>query len=85
MTLDINPFMLVGILSVYIRQAMDLEIGAADELADEELKHPYNPGQVVSPYAILYINDSKVYQTRAKLRNPCPVSHLLRQTFKPTG
>lgn len=65
-----------GILSINIRQAMDLEIGATDELADEELKHPYNPDQVVSPYAILYINDSKVYQTRAKLRNPCPVSIL---------
>lgn len=53
---------------------MDLEIGNTEELPLDELKHPYNPNQVVSPYAIVYLNDSKVYQTRSKLRNLSPVS-----------
>ncbi|KAI9323256.1 hypothetical protein BX666DRAFT_35513 [Dichotomocladium elegans] len=68
----VEPNHTSGILSVTIRQAINLEIGDKDQLAEEELKHPYNPGHVVSPYAILYINDSKVYQTRCKLRNPSP-------------
>lgn len=64
-----------GILSVTIHQAVDLEIGDPGILpTNEEFKHPYNPNKVVSPYAVLYINDNKVYQTRTKLRNPSPVS-----------
>lgn len=64
-----------GILSVQIHQAVDLEIGDPEVLpADDEFKHPYSPNRVVSPYAILYVNDNKVFKTRVKLRNPSPVS-----------
>jgi len=64
-----------GILSVQIHQAVDLEIGDPEVLpTDDEFKHPYSPNKVVSPYAILYVNDNKVFQTRTKLRNPSPVS-----------
>lgn len=71
-----------GILSVTIHQAMDLEVGDPGILpTNEEFKHPYNPNKVVSPYAVLYINDNKVYQTRTKLRNPAPVSRILHHYF----
>lgn len=64
-----------GIISVTIHQAVDLEIGDPQVLpTDEKFRHPYRPDSVVSPYAVLYINDNKVYQTRTKLRNPSPVS-----------
>lgn len=64
-----------GIVSVTIHQAVDLEIGDPEVLpTTEEFKHPYSPSKVVSPYAILYVNDNKVFRTRTKLRNPSPVS-----------
>jgi hypothetical protein len=64
-----------GILSVTIHQAVDLEIGDPATLpSDDRFKHPYNPGAVVNPYALLYVNDNKVFRTRTKLRNPSPVS-----------
>lgn len=64
-----------GIISVTIHQAVDLEIGDPEVLpTDEKFRHPYSPDRVVSPYAVLYINDNKVFQTRTKLRNPSPVS-----------
>lgn len=64
-----------GILSVTIHQASDLEIADPAILpSDDRFKHPYNPNSIVSPYAILYVNDNKVFQTRTKLRNPSPVS-----------
>lgn len=64
-----------GILSVTIHQASDLEIADPAILpSDDRFKHPYNPNSIVSPYAILYINDNKVFRTRTKLRNPSPVS-----------
>lgn len=71
----VNPEHTNGILSVTIYRAVDLEIGDPAILpSDDRFKHPYNPNSVVSPYAILYINDNKVYRTRTKLRNPNPVS-----------
>ncbi|KAI8327289.1 hypothetical protein EDC96DRAFT_532234 [Choanephora cucurbitarum] len=49
-----------GILSVQIQQAVDLEIGDPEVLpTSEEFKHPYSPHKVVSPYAVLYLNDNK--------------------------
>lgn len=64
-----------GILYVQIHQAMDLEIGDPEVLpTNDEFKHPYDPSKVVNPYAVLYIDDNKVFQTREKLRNPSPVS-----------
>ncbi|KAI9494174.1 hypothetical protein BDB00DRAFT_819957 [Zychaea mexicana] len=77
----VNPGHKSGILSVFIRQGMDLEIGEAGSLVDEDLKHPYNADQVVSPYACLYLNDSKVYQTRTKLRNPSPHWNAVSEHF----
>ncbi|KAK4515667.1 3-isopropylmalate dehydrogenase [Mucor velutinosus] len=71
-----------GILSVQIHQAVDLEIGDPEVLpTDDEFKHPYSPNKVVSPYAILYINDNKVYQTRTKLRNPSPHWNAITEHF----
>lgn len=69
-----------GILSVTIHQAVDLEIGDPEVLPmDEKFKHPYSPNKAVSPYAVLYVNDKKVYQTRTKLRNPSPVSLYIKK------
>ncbi|KAI8140241.1 hypothetical protein BJV82DRAFT_563066 [Fennellomyces sp. T-0311] len=70
-----------GILSCFIRQGMDLQIGDLELLADDDLSHPYNPNQVVSPYACLYLNDSKVFQTRSKLRNPSPHWNAVSEHF----
>jgi hypothetical protein len=62
-----------GIISVTIHQAIDLEIGDPEVLPTaEEFKHLYSPNKVVSPYAILYVNDDKAFQTKTKLRNPSP-------------
>jgi hypothetical protein len=66
-----------GILSITIHQAIELEI-ADQQLIDNQEKHPYNASTVVSPYAIVYINDEKVFRTRSKMRNPSPVSAVLR-------
>ena len=75
--IPVSPAHKSGILSVFIRQGMDLEIGDTEELGEEDTKHPYNPDQVVSPYVCLYLDDHKVYQTRSKLQNPSPVSLLI--------
>ncbi|KAI8391836.1 uncharacterized protein BYT42DRAFT_543323 [Radiomyces spectabilis] len=77
----VSPHHTNGILSVQIHQAVDLEIGDPEVLPADELKHPYNPNNVVSPYAVLYINDRKVYRTRAKLRNPSPHWNALTEHF----
>jgi Ca2+-dependent lipid-binding protein len=69
----VDPAHTCGILSVTLHQAMELEI-ADQELIDDKEKHPYNSGTVVSPYALVYINDEKVFRTRHKMRNPSPVS-----------
>lgn len=63
-----------GILTVNVSEAADLEIGDPEVIASDEFKHPYSPSQVVNPYAIVYLNDRKVYESRAKLRNSSPVS-----------
>ncbi|KAI8976219.1 hypothetical protein BDB01DRAFT_359888 [Pilobolus umbonatus] len=71
-----------GILSVTIHQAMDLEVGDPGVLpSDEKFKHPYDPSQTVSPYAVLYVNDNKVYQSRTKLRNPSPHWNAMSEHF----
>ncbi|KAI8879896.1 hypothetical protein K501DRAFT_256031 [Backusella circina FSU 941] len=71
-----------GILYVQIHQAMDLEIGDPEVLpTNEEFKHPYDPSKVVNPYAAVYINDNKVYQTREKLRNPSPHWNAISEHF----
>ncbi|KAI8377186.1 hypothetical protein EDC96DRAFT_494795 [Choanephora cucurbitarum] len=71
-----------GILSVQIQQAVDLEIGDPEVLpTSEEFKHPYSPHKVVSPYAVLYLNDNKVYRTRTKLKNPSPHWNALTEQF----
>ncbi|KAG1048652.1 hypothetical protein G6F43_008976 [Rhizopus delemar] len=78
----VNPEHTNGILSVTIYRAVDLEIGDPSILpSDDRFKHPYNPNSVVSPYAILYINDNKVYRTRTKLRNPNPHWNAINEHF----
>ncbi|KAI7852946.1 hypothetical protein BDC45DRAFT_484442 [Circinella umbellata] len=67
-----NPIHKSGILSVVITEAADLEIGDPEMITCDEFKHPYNSHQIVNPYAVIYLNDTKVYETRAKLRNPSP-------------
>lgn len=64
-----------GILSVKITQAKDLEIVDADLIALKQRRHPYNADKAVNPYAIVYINDRKVYQTRSKMKTADPVSN----------
>ncbi|KAI9259291.1 hypothetical protein BY458DRAFT_517379 [Sporodiniella umbellata] len=69
----VHPEHTNGILSVTIHQAADLEIADPSILPlDDRSKHPYSPGGAVNPFAVLYINDRKVYRTRTKIRNPSP-------------
>lgn len=78
----IDPNHTNGIVSVTIHQAVDLEIGDPEVLpSDAKFRHPYSPNKVVSPYAVLYINDNKVYQTRTKLRNPSPHWNAITEHF----
>ncbi|OAD77023.1 hypothetical protein PHYBLDRAFT_165522 [Phycomyces blakesleeanus NRRL 1555(-)] len=77
---EISPDHKSGILSVQITQATDLEIGDPG-VTDEDLKHPYNSNTIVNPYAVLYINDLKVYQTHAKLSNPSPYWNAITEQF----
>ncbi|KAG1440233.1 hypothetical protein G6F56_012006 [Rhizopus delemar] len=71
-----------GILSVTIHQAVDLEIADPSLLPlDERSKHPYSPGGAVNPYAVLYINDNKIYRTRTKIRNPSPHWNAISEHF----
>ncbi|KAI9283000.1 hypothetical protein BC943DRAFT_281072 [Umbelopsis sp. AD052] len=69
-----------GILSITIHQAIELEI-ADQQLIDNKEKHPYNSGSVVSPYALIYINDEKVFRTRSKMRNPSPHWNAVTEHF----
>ncbi|KAI9497976.1 hypothetical protein BDB00DRAFT_755787 [Zychaea mexicana] len=69
---ECNPMHKSGILSVMVTEAADLEIGDPEMITADEFKHPYSPNQIVNPYAVNYLNDNKVYETRAKLRNPAP-------------
>ncbi|KAL0074495.1 hypothetical protein F4703DRAFT_1946910 [Phycomyces blakesleeanus] len=77
----LNPDHNNGILSIQIHQAVDLEIGDPEIIAADENKHPYNPNQIVSPYAIMYINDNKVFRTRTKMRNPSPHWNAVSENF----
>ncbi|KAI9033622.1 hypothetical protein CLU79DRAFT_882763 [Phycomyces nitens] len=77
---QISPDHKSGILSVQITQATDLEIGDPG-VTDDDLKHPYSSNTIVNPYAVLYINDLKVYQTHAKLSNPSPYWNTITEQF----
>ncbi|GAA5800941.1 hypothetical protein HPULCUR_006381 [Helicostylum pulchrum] len=80
--LPVAPEHTNGIISVTIHQAVDLEIGDPEVLPmDDKFKHPYSTDKAVSPYAVLYINDRKVYQTRTKLRNPSPHWNAITEHF----
>lgn len=69
-----------GILSITLHQAMELEV-ADQELVDDKGKHPYSSGTVVSPYALVYVNDEKVFRTRSKMRNPSPHWNAVTEHF----
>ncbi|KAI9029659.1 hypothetical protein CLU79DRAFT_843161 [Phycomyces nitens] len=77
----LNPSHNNGILSIQVHQAVDLEIADPEVIAADENKHPYNPNQIVSPYAIIYINDNKVFKTRTKMRNPSPHWNAVSENF----
>lgn len=72
-TVEVDEAHSSGILSITLHQAIELEV-ADQQLIDNKEKHPYNASTVVSPYALVYINDEKVFRTRSKMRNPSPVS-----------
>ncbi|KAH8550706.1 hypothetical protein BGW37DRAFT_457834 [Umbelopsis sp. PMI_123] len=79
---SVDPTHTCGILSITLHQAIELEIADQQLIGDQE-KHPYNASTVVCPYAIVYINDEKVFCTRHKVRNPSPhwnavTEHLIR-------
>ncbi|KAI7904926.1 uncharacterized protein BX663DRAFT_501057 [Cokeromyces recurvatus] len=61
-----------GILSIRITEGKDIEIMDPDLFNSKERRHPYKPGRPVNPYAIIYINDQKIYRTRAKMSTPNP-------------
>ncbi|KAJ2959007.1 hypothetical protein NQZ79_g5470 [Umbelopsis isabellina] len=76
----VDPAHNSGILSITLHQAMELEV-ADQELIDDKGKHPYSSGTVVSPYALVYINDEKVFRTRSKMRNPSPHWNAVTEHF----
>ncbi|KAI7861997.1 hypothetical protein BDF14DRAFT_1861374 [Spinellus fusiger] len=78
---DVNPMHANGILSVQIHQAIDLAIEHQETLEVDKKKHPYSPNQVVSPYAVLYINDTKVLRTLTKAKNPSPHWNTVLERF----
>lgn len=71
----VDPEHKSGILSIKITQAKDLEIVDSDLITFKQRRHPYNADKAVNPYAIVYINDKKVYQTRSKMKTDNPVSN----------
>ncbi|GAN11450.1 hypothetical protein MAM1_0611d11013, partial [Mucor ambiguus] len=68
----VSPEHKSGILSITITQAKDLEIVNPDLMTFKNRRHPYNAEKSVSPYALVYINDRKVFQTRPKMKASCP-------------
>jgi Ca2+-dependent lipid-binding protein len=60
-------------LSINIAEAKDLDIMAPDMINSEKRRHPYNPDKPVNPYAIIYLNDHKIYETRSKMSTANPV------------
>ncbi|RCH95171.1 hypothetical protein CU098_006546, partial [Rhizopus stolonifer] len=78
----VDPSHTNGILFVQIHQAVDLEVGDPEVLpTSEEFKHPYSTQKTVSSYAVLYVNDNKVYQTRTKIKNPSPHWNAITEQF----
>lgn len=72
----VSPEHKSGILSIKITQAKDLEIVDPDLMTFKSRRHPYNADKSVNPYALVYVNDRKVFQTRSKMKASCPVSSM---------
>ncbi|CAO0800083.1 unnamed protein product [Mucor circinelloides] len=68
----VSPEHKSGILSIKITQAKDLEIVDPDLMTFKSRRHPYNADKSVNPYALVYVNDRKVFQTRSKMKASCP-------------
>lgn len=64
---------IIGILSITIIKAKDLEIMDPEVISYKKRRHPYKLQKAVSPYAILYIDDNKVFRTRSKMCTSNPV------------
>ncbi|KAF1797109.1 hypothetical protein FB192DRAFT_1335564 [Mucor lusitanicus] len=68
----VSPEHTSGVLSITITQAKDLEIVDPDLMTFKSRRHPYNADKSVNPYALVYVNDRKVFQTRPKMKASCP-------------
>lgn len=77
----VSPEHTSGVLSITITQAKDLEIVDPDLMTFKSRRHPYNADKSVNPYALVYVNDRKVFQTRPKMKASCPVKYRENKTY----
>lgn len=54
---------------------------APEMISSKKQRHPYNSDKPVNPYAIVYLNDHKIYQTRSKMRTATPVSNFFLSSY----
>ncbi|ORY07468.1 hypothetical protein K493DRAFT_101449 [Basidiobolus meristosporus CBS 931.73] len=67
-----------GILCVQVHQAIDVEI-SDPSFTDQE--HPYDHTIPPNPYANIFVNDTKVYQTRTKMHSTAPYWNVSTEQF----
>ncbi|CAB4377234.1 unnamed protein product [Rhizophagus irregularis] len=72
-----------GIFGLKIHQAMNLQITTAPYIEESSIvmsDNHYNPSYP-NPYAVVYLNDSRVFRTRAKLNNIAPFWNASTEQF----
>ncbi|KAI7888712.1 uncharacterized protein EV154DRAFT_468602 [Mucor mucedo] len=70
-----------SILSIKIVKAKDLEILDPEVISFKKRRHPYKLQKAVSPYAVIYINDTKVFRTRSKMCTSNPNWNAVSECF----
>ncbi|KAG2206827.1 hypothetical protein INT47_007583 [Mucor saturninus] len=77
----VSPLHTSGILSIKIVKAKDLEILDPEVISFKKRRHPYKLQKAVSPYAVIYINDTKVFRTRSKMCTSNPNWNAVSECF----
>ncbi|RHZ76793.1 hypothetical protein Glove_192g26 [Diversispora epigaea] len=69
-----------GILGLQIHQAMNLQITVPPYSENKSMDNHHN-SKNPNPYAVVYLNDSRVFQTRIKLNNNSPYWNASTEQF----
>ncbi|CAI2171500.1 9864_t:CDS:10 [Funneliformis geosporum] len=81
--IEAQPDQTAGIFCLKIHQAMNLQITTAPYIEDSgiTMSDNYYNTSYPNPYAVVYLNDSRVFRTRAKLNNVAPFWNASTEQF----